>query len=154
MSVKYKQSTGDYVKKIDIKTGQVMAEFDTKNKRYSGLISELHEFTENGGVIEPQFTPDELDAKEAEESELKKTEYQRLRKAEYPEIVPQPSDVRKSIGPEDEVVLCYPVPFRVEECQNDIELTGCFLESCVGHRQGNLGSCSFLQAPHLRRFNA
>jgi hypothetical protein len=69
--IKYKRSTGSFIKKIDIATGQLMAEFNTDQpKRYAGLIAEMQEWEKiEGNEIEPQFTEAELEAKATKEAE-------------------------------------------------------------------------------------
>lgn len=87
-TIKYKRSTGSYIKKIDVKTGSVMGEFNLDQpKRYAGLIAEMQAWEKiEGNEIEPQFTEAELEAKTAKGAEDAKTAYIGLRQSEYPPI--------------------------------------------------------------------
>lgn len=68
-TTKYKQSVGDYIKKIDVKTGSVMAEFNVKQvDRYKGLIDEMNEWAARGNEIEPFETVAEINAREEQEA--------------------------------------------------------------------------------------
>jgi hypothetical protein len=85
--IKYKQSAGSFVKKIDIATSSVMAEFNIDQpKRYAGLIAEMQAWVDAGNEIEPQFTEAELEEKATKEAEDAKTAYIGLRQSEYPSI--------------------------------------------------------------------
>jgi predicted nucleic acid-binding Zn-ribbon protein len=102
--IRYKQSTGPLVKKIDIATGSVMAEFNTDQpKRYAGLIAEMQAWIDAGNEIEPQLTEAELEAKKIKDAEdaleaLHDKAYEELKRVEYriSNHPPHPEDLEQN----------------------------------------------------------
>jgi hypothetical protein len=77
--IKFKQSIPGWLFKID---GSGETEFKEGKK----FVEELQAWKDLGNKIEPQYTPEELEEKEAAELEAEKTAYIGLRQSEYPSI--------------------------------------------------------------------
>lgn len=80
--VYYKDAGNGERIKLDDK-GNKSPSFNKKNK--PGLWAEMQSWIDAGGVVEPQFSAEELAAKEAEEIEAAKVAYKGLRKSAYNE---------------------------------------------------------------------
>lgn len=97
MTTYYKEAGNGEIIKLDDK-GNKSPSFNKKNS--PGLWKEMQVFIDAGGVVEPQFTPEEQEAKEALEDQqalesqkstcirnLNDTDYKLLEDFEYPEDV-------------------------------------------------------------------
>ena len=87
MKYKHAESQGFYYKIDDL--GNKSSSFNEGKPKTSsaGMFKEMQEWLKiKGNSIEPQFTPEELAEKEADNIEAAKTTYIGLRLSEYPSI--------------------------------------------------------------------
>ena len=66
-AIKFKHSVVGRIKKIDVLTGQVMAEFNPKKRE--GLNKELESWIDAGNEIEDQYTPEEQTQKDSDDAQ-------------------------------------------------------------------------------------